>query len=58
MIRYLLLFLLGYAVFRLFQPLLQKSPDKADVKGKEGEDDNIQKKYKSRIQDADFEDLD
>ena len=54
--RYLLLFLLAYLIYRYMKPLLQKKPENPHVKG--GDRKKSINSDKSRnIEDADFEEI-
>ena len=60
MLRFILLGILSYLVFRTIRnfflgPPAPKTTTKNNVKTKE---ENFQQKYKDRIEDADFEELD
>lgn len=54
--RYLLLFLLGYLLFRYLRPLLQKKPENPQVKDSNAQtNDGINQNRK--IEDAEFEEI-
>ncbi len=54
--RYLLLFFLGYLLFRYMRPLLQKKPENPQVKDSRTQtNDSITKNRK--IEDAEFEEI-
>lgn len=57
-LRIILLSILAYFVFKTVKNWLLGTPTKSQFKQKEApEDDDIQKKYGDKIEDADFEEL-
>ncbi len=54
--RYILLFILGFILYKFFASLVDKK--QAPVKGAKENTDSFQKKYEDLIEDADFEELD
>lgn len=57
LIRLIIYIILGMLIYRLVRPVLLKLFPSSQVKGGTSESENIQKKYKNRIEDADFEEL-
>lgn len=55
--RYLLLFILAYLVYRYVKPLLQKPPENPHVKGN-SPTGSVDTKKSGNIEDAEFEELD
>lgn len=55
--RYLLLFLLAWLIYRYLKPMLQKPQQDPFVKGNQSSDSNGHLKNRN-IEDADFEELD
>ena len=58
LMRILLLSILGYLVYKMIRPLFIGSAQQNARVKREREDENIQKKYADKIEDADFEEID
>lgn len=54
--RYILLFLLAYLVYRFIRPMLKKPVENPHVKGK-SETDSVSINKRGNIEDAEFEEL-
>ena len=54
--RYLLLFFIGYLIYRYLKPLLQKGPENPHVKGASGRNTDPGQKRRD-IEDAEFEEI-
>jgi len=57
LMRILLISILGYLVYKMIRPLFLGSAPQNTRDKREGEEDNIQKKYADKIEDADFEEI-
>jgi hypothetical protein len=57
LIRLIIYIILGMLIYRLVRPLLLKIFPSSQVRGGTSNPDDVQKKYKNRIEDADFEEL-
>ncbi len=57
LIRILLVSILGYLVYKMIRPLFLGSVQRPGMKDQNHEEDNIQKKYADKIEDADFEEI-
>ena len=56
-LRFIFFILIGYYIYRVVKNLLVRRPDNPHVKGNERKNDSIQKQYKNKIEDADFEEI-
>jgi hypothetical protein len=56
-LRFLLLLLLGYLIFRFIKPLLFNPPPNSHVKGGTNTGSDIQKENRQDIEEADFEEI-
>ena len=56
-LRFLLLLLLGYLIFRFIKPLLFNPPPNSHVKGGTNTETNIKKENRQNIEEADFEEI-
>ncbi|HID39025.1 MAG TPA: hypothetical protein EYP36_05870 [Calditrichaeota bacterium] len=57
LIRILLVSILGYLVYKMIRPLFISAAGQNSRKNPNREEDNIQKKYADKIEDADFEEI-
>lgn len=58
LLRILFLALVGYYLFKLIRPLFIKQPENTHVKGNTGRSEDVQRKYRDKIEDAEFEEID
>jgi len=56
-LKYLILIILGYILYKMIRPSLLKKPENPHVKGGPGTKKQDQKINKKNIEDADFEDV-
>jgi len=57
LIRLIIYIILGMLIYRLVRPLLLKMFPSSQVRGGASNPEDVKKKYKNRIEDADFEEL-
>lgn len=55
--RLIFYFVIGFLVYRMIKQLFLKPPADSYVKGESRDRDNVQKKHKRNIEDADFEEI-
>ncbi|MBD3223677.1 MAG: hypothetical protein GF313_03040 [Caldithrix sp.] len=58
MLRTLIIILLGIIAYQLIRKVLSTPAKNPNVKGRDKDKDNIQKKHGRNIEDADFEEVD
>jgi hypothetical protein len=58
LLRIILFALLGYYVYKLIRPLFIRQAENTHVKGSTGPTENVQRKHKDKIEDAEFEEID